>query len=407
MRRGVSLLEVMFAILVVAIGLLAALTVFPVASAIAKKGQTADMVAVHGRAAIHDFDTRGMRQPARWMAWNPTAGAYQQYSPVFGESYCIDPRGIAANPTAQLAISRFPYSATATQPAMRRLTLDQMRAQVPYPPHFEPARDLPEPFDDTPARTVSGGILEGPFTSGLPLSAVHADSIFMFSDDLSVVRPEDSSLPGHGTFEQGDADNDGTPDFMTKRSTAGHLSWMATLAPRLELYAGPAVVANPEYVLSVVVFHDRPGDMTAGDPIHERVVHCDFIDAGGTGSAGGEVFLTWTAPQNTANDVLAAEVLKVRQGDWIMLAGFVPHVFGGEASHCCWYRATEADRVPEYHAAEGHYAIAASLSGPDWAVTPNYSTLYGESATPGTPPIAVLMTGVVGVYEKTISISAN
>jgi Tfp pilus assembly protein PilV len=43
MRHGVSILEVMFAILVTAIGLLGALTVFPVASMIARKGKVADM----------------------------------------------------------------------------------------------------------------------------------------------------------------------------------------------------------------------------------------------------------------------------------------------------------------------------------------------------------------------------
>lgn len=363
MRRGVSLLEVVFAILVVSIGLLAALTVFPVASAIAKKGQNADVVAVHGKSAIHDFDTRGMRSPLNWMSWNQVAGAYQPYAPVFGEPYCLDPRGIGANitspPAVQLTNSVFPYSAAVTQPRMRRLTLNSL---------------------------------------GAPMSKALADSIFTFADDLTMVRPADGSLPGFGMLEQGDSNNDGNPDFYTKRSSQGHFSWMATLAPKLELYAGPGAIQNTDFVMSIVIFNDRPGDMTAGDPLHERVVNANFVDAGGLGFAGGEVYLTWDVPQSAANDVLAPDVLKVRGGDWLMLAGFTQHTAGGEASVCKWYRVMEADREPEYHGApENHYAIAASLGGSDWD-----TSLYGQSGAPGTPPIAVLMTGVLAVYEKTI-----
>jgi prepilin-type N-terminal cleavage/methylation domain-containing protein len=343
MRRGVSLLEVLISILIVSIGLLAALTVFPVASAIAKKGEVADNVAVMGRSAIHDFDTRGMRQPARWMAWNQAAGAYQNYAPTFNESFCIDPRGMAANSATPLAIEAFPYSATAVQPRMRRLTL------------------------------ASG--------AGGPMSLPLANSIFQLDDDLTVVRPADSSLPAFGTVTDG------------VRTSNGHFSWMATVVPQLELHNGPATpipTLQQDYILSVVIFHDRPGDMLAGDPIHERVVTCDFADAGGTGFAGGEVYLTWAAPQTPANDTFAEDVqLHLRAGEWVMLARGVQHASGPVFPTFRWYKVADCDREPEYHAAESHYALAASLAGPDWDTSP------GET-------IAVLMEGVVGVYEKTI-----
>lgn len=392
MRRGVSILEVMIAILVVSIGLLAALTVFPVAAHLAKKGEIADVSAVHGRAAVHEFDARRMRDPSFWMAWNPATSAHQPYAPVFSESYCIDPRAIAApansSAAAQVAIGAFPYSASATQPKMRRLTLDRQDANIVIPPAPAPPPSPPSPggggFTFIP-QPYPGGINPGPVPSGFPMSAALANSIFVFEDDLTFSRPADRSFPAIGHFANG------------RRTSGGHFSWMATLTP----------IGDTEYVLSIVVFHDRPADMTAGDPLHERVVHCDFNDAGGLGWAGGEVFLSWDAPQTTANNDAARDVLKVRSGQWIMLAGFAPTAAGGESTYCRWYRVTEADNEPEYHSAEGHYAIAASLAGPDWDVTPGYRTLYGESGTPGTPPIAVLMSGAVAVYERTIALSAN
>lgn len=363
MRRGVSLMEVMFAILVVSIGLLAALAVFPVAAHLAKKGEVADMAATAGRSAVHEFDVRGMRQPARWLIHDPLdALRFVNQQPAFGQSYCIDPRGMAANVANPVPNAFFPYAAGAGQPVMVRVTLDRM------------------------AVNAAGQLV----TTGLPMEKPLADSIFQLDDDLTVERPSDGSLPAFGTIAGG------------VRSSGGHLSWMATLVPKLELYAVPGVVANSEYILSVVIFHDRPSDMLAGDPMHERIVGADFADAGDSGFAGGEVYLTWAVPQSAANDAFARDFqLHLRAGEWVMLGRMARHVVGPGGGTPFpvfrWYRVTECDSQPEYHAAEGHYAIAASLAGADWDPLPT-------AAPGGDPTIAVLMEGVVGVYEKTVSL---
>src|SRR5262249_54331479 len=133
---------------------------------------------------------------------------------------------------------------------------------------------------------------------------------------------------------------------LMARETQGHFSWLATLVPKVEIYSGQA---SDEYVLSIVMFLDRPADLDATDPYHERVVDVEFQ---GGGSTGGEVLRHWTAAQSSANDELAAEQLKVRANDWIMIAGNQYYVGpSGVVSvpRFQWYRVTHCDAAPIYN----------------------------------------------------------
>ena len=66
-RGGMTILEVLFAIMITTIGLLGAIAVFPVASQMAKKGRLNDEIAVCADAAVHRFDAQYMRRPDRWI----------------------------------------------------------------------------------------------------------------------------------------------------------------------------------------------------------------------------------------------------------------------------------------------------------------------------------------------------
>ena len=407
-RHGVSILEVIFAILVTTVGLLAALTVFPVAAHIARKGRISDETAIAGRAAVHIFDARGMRRPDMWLMYDPTqgGGAFVNVNPLAGTnwshvSFCIDPRLITNGRNDDLSVPAyptravfFPYpSAAAGDPRMIRIGLTN---GIPCSPT---------------------GVL--PVFIAPLISSPQANTLFTFADDLTLVRPKDGSLPGFGTFTQVDSNNDGTPDLMTTRSTEGHLSWMATLVPKHELYA-PTMVGTDQYVLSIVVFFDRPlvdfsidlapppappyTTAHTDDTMYntsERVVGVNFADAGGLGFAGGETFLIWppdgtAVVNNLANQTAASRMLKVRAGDWIMLAGNTLRSPGLPTNVFKWYRVTEADHEPEYHGgAEQHYALAVSLAGQDW------------DAANLTQQQAFIITGVVGVYEKTVRLESG
>src|SRR4051812_20008513 len=115
-RRGVTIVEVLFAILVATVGVFSVIAIFPFASAQAKRARLNDIFANAGRSAFHDFDARGMRIPDRLVAWDQGTGGFQSLNeltqvnqPDFdwtkvtpinyqkNEAFCIDPRFIGAN----------------------------------------------------------------------------------------------------------------------------------------------------------------------------------------------------------------------------------------------------------------------------------------------------------------------
>lgn len=333
MRRGVSLLEVLFAIMVTTIGLLGSLAILPAASSQARKGRNNDAVAVLGPRAFHEFDARGWRQVANWQAWNQVANDWQPYTPQFGESICIDPRFIAANASTPVPSSVFPYvPAIGNQVRMHRLTLNR--------------------------------------GDGVEMGKLLADTLFTFDDDLAYTRPDDNSLAPVQTFDEDSASN------KIRRLSSGEFSWLATLTPKVNRYS---VSAGGEYVLSVVVFHQRPADLAINDPMHERAVDITFP---GGGITGGEVLLSTTT---------GVDLSKVKANDWLLVMGRSRQQIIDQATGTLsmpiprfqWYRVSDTEAEDE---AGQRYA---TLQGQDWDTT-------------CTDTQAMLIEGVVGVYEKTV-----
>src|SRR5687768_16617309 len=85
LARGVSILEVLFAILITSIGLMGAIAVFPAAMSQARRGQQADATAIAGLKCLHDFDAMGMRRPDRWLYYSASSTPkYQAVTTVDG-----------------------------------------------------------------------------------------------------------------------------------------------------------------------------------------------------------------------------------------------------------------------------------------------------------------------------------
>lgn len=360
-RRGVSLIEVLFAIGVVAVGLLGVIAVIPVGMRQAGKADVTDRAARLGLNALEEFELRGYADPRRWRQLStstpPVAGPVvlapgRSILPP-GQSYAIDPRFLALTGNQSDPRSRwFPYTTFATGPAvlcMPRVTLSM-----------------------TPSLTAGA------------MTAEQADAIFLGQDDLVFDLPKDKSLPPAQNYVAG-----------SRREYEGTISWMATAAPRMD----QSGQLQNLYILSIVVFHRRDSALMM-DAVNERVAtipadlfHSAGITSGdGVAPTGGDVTIV-QHPGSTN----PAEDLEVKVGNWVMLARLLPPVRPATAGVPLfrWYRVISADPDSELNTATNLWQRDVTLEGPDWPVSTNY------------PTQVVIVSNVVAVYEKTIRLESS
>lgn len=368
-RPGVTLLEVLFSIGIVAIGLLGVVAILPVAGNRVSHGTITDMADRVGRNGIRQFEVQQMRRhDFNNSAWNSawtqlyfptgpgsTTPYHIHYAATIPEPVCLDPLFIAtrmdnnAITPVTAEVSQFP--AIASTSGIRRLSLRVLPGKV---------------------TSVNSGVATVP-----GMGRAQAEQIFMCQDDLVTSLPTDTGLPADQLFVP-----DGTGTNRVKRNTEGAFSWMATLAPK-------DVTSGELFVLSVVVFHRRDVTgitSTADAPDTERLVDVKFSNPSvvyGDGLGGGTLLLQTRASARPAVD------LDVREGDWLMLLS------GGVNRVLKWYRVQGAEREPQVGRPAGNtlYTRMVTVFGPDWD-----TSLACQ---------AVLLNGVVAVYEKTIRLETS
>ncbi|MDP6557418.1 MAG: hypothetical protein QGG71_22325, partial [Pirellulaceae bacterium] len=379
-RCGISLLEVLFSIGVIAVGLLGVLAVIPLGLHQVGKGIVAERSARAGLNAVEKFDVMGMRRPELWLyspggrVQVPTAIGTSPHVPV-GYAFAIDPRFVAAN-----------GSTVVTQPPYY---------DARFFPYFSPIDrtvggqnplliTLPHPQNTSFPRMIRLSLRSAPVI-GTRMGTLLADEVFVAQDELVFDLPDEKNLPPVQNF-----------NGNVKRLYEGNFSWMATLVPRVDVGG----VFRNEYLLSIVVFHKRDrsmamfvdadgsGGFSAGDPpsYFERLVDVATFHA--TGYAGGDVALQSTA----------LEDLELKEGDWIMLAGS-GGAGGIEAPEFKWYRVVATEREPTFISASSRWQRDATLQGSDWQ-RPEWH--LPSTAALFRPTQATLVTGVVAVYEKTV-----
>ena len=381
-RSGVTLLEVLWAILVASVGLLGAIAVFPVALSLARKGQVADMTSVGAHVAVHGFDAQYMRRPGRWIYFrddsannlhqtefvirtapapantydssDPRAFIYPQNAPFtppgnpagyffpqatpFGAAFCIDPRHFEQNRLA------WPNDGT----------LWSYFPSVPDGTGFNSgaANANATSWGRILRITLHNGNPLAP-TTALPMSAIQADQTFRVEDQLIFERPADNSLAAQQLFTQM---NIGGTNVPGRRQEEGRVTWMATLSPKLDQpYFSAADVRSlfnkgasssqdvnffftNSYNLSVVVFYDRTPDLIVPDisttpanrPWNEwtaKILGGTQADpAGGffgSGIGGGEVRI-FTCDNNQYAPFNGNDFLGLKRGSWIVLSRTVP-----------------------------------------------------------------------------------
>jgi prepilin-type N-terminal cleavage/methylation domain-containing protein len=397
-RRGVTLVEVMFAIGIVSVGLLGVLLVVPLAGNRAARGFVADGADRVGRNAIREFEIRSMAQPNTWTRLKTETGTgSQQYvafpsivtgtapghTTISSRSFCIDPLFIATH------FENADYANTSTP--------------VPEAVEFFPYYEMTDVARETRMQRIS---LQTQPVGATGMSLAQAISVFMSGDDLVFNLSPDPTEPPIQNWGEND----------TQRQSEGRFTWMATLTPIQDtlIDGSNSLAQNTDlYLLSIVVFHRRDMTMTMQvdtpsieGPDNERLVEVASFD--GAGYGGGEVVLRTyerTTPSNTTAQHYP-EDLTLRNGDWLMLSAKVGVPPGPPLTHPVhffrWYRVQSADAIEELPS--GEYIRSVSLQGTDWD-----RIILTMAQFPGANMVtqATLMNNVVAVYEKTIRLETS
>lgn len=375
--QGVSLLEVLISIFVLAVGLLSVAALMPLANHEVEQGQRMEKVVVVGDWAISTMEAAGAFDPSRWVMPDGRpfdcvglASGRRLIIPASGGSTtsveAADTTGLVGDYSSSVlefrsgelrGLKRFvngysggTFQLTGSLPvapsAGDTFTVSKRQAFAIDPlfiaQHDEDNNAANFPYNNAVMPRVT---LTSAAGGGTPMDLAMADSLCTSTDSLAFELPQDTSLMP----EQLMIDSDGDGDRDDKRMFKGEYSYLLTVAPYTADDGGMVSV-------SVVVFESRRLAETAD----ATVLGINFV---GGGYSGGEA-------------ELAQATNAVKPGQWILVA--TP----GPPATFRWYRVAAAQPV----AADGKTYL--SLVGADW--------------NPAQAATAVLFEGVVGVYERPV-----
>lgn len=399
-RRAVTLMEVVFAMGVILIGLLGLLSILPLAGRRAQESVSLSVGPVIGQSVVNALESRrflsnGRLRPIRRTNSTAVTNLTNTVAAPVG-SYCIDPLFASSN----------------TPPAM--LENGYSAAFYPYyRPTHNPLVD-PSTMSTTwtamQPRLTRVGITRTGSAVALAtlLSVSEALELVEAKDDLLVTRPTDRTQ--NARFSSSEVQTASTGLEYDKRLPQGELTWIATVNP----------LPDGQYAsVSVVVFKrrdrnfDSPTGTTApstpeGNGVSERLAYVSFA-SGFSGGAGGVVHLVSNA--NTVSEV--------RSSDWVMLSRFIPAIGGGAVFHR-WFRVVAVNGKPEQFTTDGSTTMddtnlgcrlpaagnsvwrhKVHLDGADWSFG---FTGYGDNSFADNT-YATIVTDVISVTERTVLIN--
>ncbi len=373
-RAGISLLEVLISIFVLAVGLLSIASLLPVGSFQMQKALIEERKGIVALNGFREFRTRDFSDPRFWTrvdfgskllvpVVDPTSGQIGRDpstgQPLLQLPVAIDPLmiALASQPTPPsgltlAAVRTFPHNGGNNQ--IPGLEMQRLGLVTP---------------------TSQGGIL----AMSYPL----AETIFMSRDDAVYEKdPNDPDLPPVGKIEFG-ANN-----VPLRRQVEGSFTWLVTLAP-VHLFSRNPLLQTQVNV-SLVVFHKR--NFTGGlfnperdNAPRERMLGVDSktpggpSDLSGFGLGGGQLTIHGTEAQTA-----------LRPGDWVTVGGTSVLNQADVPKDLRWYRVSQVEPFQASAGFTGQPGRTITLAGPDWN-------------TAAFPYVAVsVYEGVVGVYEKTM-----
>ena len=356
-RNAVTLVEVIFAIGVILIGLLGLLSILPLAGQRARDSvglSTGPQVAnrVLAELKAHRLLSKGLLTTLNGNAVPSTTNA----------SFCFDPIFIS-NPLVQQASlgttsyfpGWFPFYDSNYFP------IDNQRVAVDP---FQASNDATRNF-----RLFRVGINASPFIARM---------LTENRDDLITTQPDDRSLPSR--LSDGEIAPFG-PNGLEygRRIPSGEFSWLVTVNPHADgIYASVAVVVLRNRTLELEF--PPPGDAsTRKNYISERLASVSVVH-GFSGGAGGVV-------QLECSDKVDATITP---GDWLMLSSVVS-IGPPSISKHRWYRVVGIEGEPVYLPDYEKWTQRVLLDGPD--LDPTVQTL------------ATLLSDVVCVTETVLKLS--
>ena len=429
-RRGISLMEVLICIGVVAIGLVSIAALIPVGGVQVQRANTEERKATLGLNAFREFQIRGMGKiPA-----------------------LPDPAGLTPSQIAAIQ-NQGPWYTASGSPFFTPDTANHRWLAYTTPPFaIDPLMVTVggSSVDAFPANSAAGQ----PTLKRLSLSSANnsalASAVFTSADDVISSIPEDSSQTGTSAMIYSDAPTNTIP---IKRDFNGAYTWLATVTPNFPIpvsVAGSAPIPQPndQYTLSIVVFDRRilttPAPAT-DEQGQEEIVQAHWgqnstsfstsvIGQDSTLNVGGGEF-TLSVDPSVTNATGKLGVVKPDQ--WLMLCRYLPNTDSSGSVfpwiEAKWYRVVAvADTVSPTVAPPPNSSIPLSpamcytrqvtLAGPDWESDPSKTTPPGiqptsvtwPSSIPGGPngsqnfnTFAVLLDGSVAVYQRVIHLAGN
>ncbi len=455
-RSGLSLLEVLIATFVLSVGVLGLMSLVPLGGHRIAQVNNFDAGAQLGRAALGQVVARGILEPDRWVWFNPGSGALERtwvhpdsawVHPAYeslgrrrnvddwAETFCIDPLFIAEAIEIQGAVPpgnwpgwTFPYSMDHTPtfdaPRMPRVSLKGLE-DFDGTITGQPAAQIPQVLPNPPV---------GPSFIDTVMTPLLAERTFTSSFDPVFNSPDDATLAPQRMYTGGDAQ---VPQ------TEGGYSWMVMVSrsPQEVVAVNDMTLgvvdippsSRTNYRVSIIVYEGRPLDEGV-----EQVGNASFADVaaqlpsertcfiqfpGGVGIGGGDVTISG-GPANDMTGQQAEDYLDVAPNQWIMVCSWTPRgtagppnpggaaagptFFSGSQDRTYlpvyrWYRVVATDSGPRVDPNTGNWIRTITLDGADWTDPNPNGNPWPAVQPPYDQPYAVLVDGVVAVYEKTIN----
>ncbi|HWB11613.1 MAG TPA: hypothetical protein VG826_20450 [Pirellulales bacterium] len=396
-RTGITLLEVLISIGVLAIGVLGAASLLPMATYFQGETTKYDRGGALAHQAVHDLQIKDYLSPRRWIFIDPTNSS-PPLSPegILGLTGTLASPNPNYNPLSAFVIDPLGFSYVAAM--AQNNTAVTFPCYFPAFPNQSPSPPGGGPFIYRAGITANDywpPAATAPLTSPILMSFSVADRMMRSSDDV-LFEYDPASLRQMKQALGQPTDFDSRPLAITNTginapsayapNSAGDFSWIATVSRTpSDMLSGPGISASlHRFQVSVVVLQKRDltlwsAGLTPEQPPSERQVFALFTQYGGQvgttqqvtspfyGGGGLQLYVyegTTTTPGQPSRHWLD----NIKPNTYLMLtANFQDLTTGTIYPQLAWYRIVTVDSGPNrdpQNASRWYRNV--SVAGGDW-----------------------------------------